>query len=283
MKLITKYCLASLFPLISLHSVNSFAETPQIESQASVEQRAQGKIVWADLYTGNVQASLDFYTSTFGWSVKDFEEKNTRYHLLYDGSQPIAGVIERPAERNQSESSLWIGSVATSDVQKSIYNAVAHNATLIFPAHDFALYGERAVIADPQGAILAFLDLGENTVKHRSIANKWDWAQLFSINPQKAAEFYKNFGYSSEKVANNQGSLYLIKQQELRASIVQLPASVEQRDKWVNFVTVSDLTDVLTKATSNGAIIIHQPKGQNLAIIADPNGAVLGVIEQEEK
>ena len=282
MKPISTYCLAVLFPLLSFNSFTSLAET-QVTTPASVEQSSQGKVVWADLYTGNVQKSLDFYTTTFGWSVKDFTEQNSRYHLLYDGKQPIAGVIERPAQDNKSENALWIGSVATSNVQQSVDDAVAHNASIIFPPHDFALYGTRAVIADPQGAIIAFLDLDENNTAHQSIAKKWDWAQLFSVNPQQAVEFYKNFGYSTEQVANSQDSFYLVKQQALRASIVKLPASVEQRDKWVNFVAVTDLASVLAKATAQGATIVYQPKGELLAIISDPNGAILGITEQEAK
>lgn len=282
MKQITKYCLAALFPLLTFDTLTStVAATTTV--QTTLEQSNEGKIVWADLYTGNVQTSLDFYTNTFGWSVKEFDEQNARYHLLYDGSHPIAGVIKRPAERNQSENSLWIGSVATNDVQQSVDSAVTHKATVIFPTHDFALYGKRAVIADPQGAIIAFLDLDENNKAHQSIAKKWDWAQLLSTNPQKAAEFYQHFGYTTEKVENNQGSFYLIKQQTLRASIVALPKSVEQRDKWINFVTVNNLADVLSKATKNGATIVYQPVAGQLAIITDPNGAILGLAEQESE
>ncbi|MCQ8878478.1 VOC family protein [Pseudoalteromonas shioyasakiensis] len=280
MKPISKFCIAALIPLLSFSS-SGFAVESATTTQTAIEQSAQGKVVWADLYTGDVQSSLDFYTRTFGWTVKAFEQHNRQYHLMYDGEQPIAGVIKRPAERNQTNKSLWIGSVATSNVQTSVDNAVAHNATIVFPPHDFALYGKRAVIADPQGAIIAFLDLGESSTAHQAIAKKWDWAQLFSVNPEKAAEFYQHFGYSTEQIAANSQSYYLIKEQELRASIVKLPASAEQRDKWINFVEVANLAAVLQQAIANGATLLHQGEDAQLAIIADPNGAILGLAEQE--
>jgi predicted enzyme related to lactoylglutathione lyase len=234
------------------------------------------------LYTGDVNASLDFYTKTFGWSVKKFGKDNAKYHLLYDGEQPIAGVLARTANRNKTENSLWIGSIATGDIQTNVDRAADNNATILMQPHDFALYGKRAVIADPQGGIIGLLDI-DNRV-HQKISNRWDWSQLFSINTDKAADFYqRSFNYRIEKVGPQQSSLYLIQQDEIRASIVKLPAAFEQRDRWVNFVVVTDLAKILTVATQHGAEVIHQPEDDTYAIIADPHGALLGLTEQESE
>ncbi len=283
MKTISKYCQAVLFPLF-LSSTFLVAAEPSKSNKTTVSQEQHGKLIWADLYTGDVSASLDFYTKTFGWSVKEFDKDNAKYHLLYDGEKPIAGVLERPAHRNKTENALWIGSIATENVQTVVNNATKNNATIILQPHDFALYGKRAVIADPQGGIIGLLDIDANNKAHQKISNKWDWAQLFSINTNKAAAFYQNsFNYRIEKVTPQQTSLYLIQQDEIMASIVKLPTSFEQRDRWVNFVTVKNLTKTLTTATQSGAEIIHQPKDETFAIIADPNGALLGLTEQESE
>lgn len=57
----------------------------------------------------------------------------------------------------------------------------------------------------------------------------------------------------------------------------------EQRDRWVNFIEVNKLNTILSKATANGATVIYQPKNRGLAIIADPNGALLGLTQQESE
>lgn len=278
-----KYCLAILFPLL-LSSTFAVASEQEQPAGQMIDQAQQGKIIWADLYTGNVKASLAFYSDTFGWTVKKFGNKKGPYHLLYDGEQPIAGVLDRSAQRNKTENALWIGSIATDDVQARVNSATKNNATIILEPHNFALYGKRAVIADPQGGIIALLDLNENNKVHQKISNKWDWAQLFSINTKKAAAFYQDtFNYTVEAVAQNQNNYYLSQQDEIRASIVKLPASFEQRDRWVNFVEVHDLKKILSKAVKNGAEIIYQPQNNQLAIIADPNGALLGISEQESE
>ncbi len=283
MKIKSNSCLAIFLPLLLSCSFLAVAEPAQLKKQVT-ETLQQGKLIWADLYTGDVESSLSFYTKTFGWTVKKFGKNNENYHLLYDGNKAIAGVLSRPAQRNKTDKALWIGSVSTKNVQKNVDNATNNNATIILKTHDFALYGKRAVIADPQGAIIAFLDINTNKNARSTISNKWDWAQLFSVNTEKSASFYQQtFNYTVEKVSENQDSYYLSKQNEVRATIVKLPDSFEQRDRWVNFIEVKDLSSTLVKASKNGAKIIYQPETSQLAIIADPNGALIGLTEQESE
>jgi predicted enzyme related to lactoylglutathione lyase len=277
----SKYCLAALFPLLLSSTFLSAAEPKQPKEQI-MEQAQQGKIIWADLYTGNVNASLDFYTDTFGWTVKKFGGANDRYHLLFDGDKAVAGILAHSAERTKTDTALWIGSIATHNLQTHVTNAANNSATILLKPHDFALYGKRAVIADPQGGIIALLDITGNGKTQQKISKKWDWAQLFSIDTKKAASFYQNtFNYNVEEIADNKSSYYLSQQDQVMASIVSLPESFEQRDRWVNFIEVDNLVDTLAKATKNGATVIYQPKDDTIAIISDPNGALLGLNEQE--
>ena len=104
---------------------------------------------------------------------------------------------------------------------------------------------------------------------------------MFSVTPEKAATFYqKAFNFEVDNVAENKNAFYLSKQQIVRASIVQLPASFGDRDRWVNFIDVSQLDELLKRAISNGAEIIKMPKANDhTAIIADPQGAILGLTD----
>jgi hypothetical protein len=44
--------------------------------------------------------------------------------LFFDGETPIAGVLSRPSARNKIEGALWIGSVATKNVEKILAKQV---------------------------------------------------------------------------------------------------------------------------------------------------------------
>ena len=275
--------ITAIFPLLIASNFLYATEPTQPEKQV-ITSEEQGKIIWADLYTGDVNASVNFYTDTFDWTVKKFGEKNDSYYLLFDGTQPIAGVLSRPTKRNKTETALWVGSISTDNIQTRIDNAATHNATILLKPHDFALYGKRAVIADPQGGVIALLDITNTDQAKHKISKKWNWAQLFSVDTHKAASFYQQtFNYSIDEITENQHNYYLSQQDEVMASIVKLPSSFEQRDRWVNFVEVDNLISTLKKATENGAAILYQPEGRHLAIIADPHGALLGLTEQESE
>lgn len=282
MKGFSKFFIPLLLPLL-LNSHASLATHVDTTSQGILKNQ-HGKLVWADLYTGDVKASLKFYQETFGWTVKAFAKEQAKYHLLYDNGQAIAGVLARDSKRNKTDNALWVGSIDTDNVSSRSELAAKNNATIILSPHEFKLYGKRSVLADPQGGVIALLELDFTNKNHKKISNKWDWAQLFSTNTKRAALFYQDtFGYTLEPINAKKGSFFLIQAEMVQASIVKLPESFEQRDRWVNFIEVENINTTLTKATANGASVIYQPDNIGLAIIADPNGALLGLTQQESE
>ena len=282
MKVFSTFLLPVLL-LLPLSSNVSLAAQPEITEKDTIKNQ-HGKLVWADLYTGDIEASINFYRKTFGWTVKSFTKDKAKYNIFYDGEQPIAGVLARDSKRNKTENALWVGSIDTDNVSSRSEIAANNNANIILAPHEFKFYGKRAVLADPQGGVIALLELDLTNQNHKKISTSWDWAQLFSTNTKQAAKFYQDtFDYSIERVNDKQDSFFLIQAEMVQASIVKLPASFEQRDRWVNFIGVNNLTTLLSKAKANGATVIYQPEDQGLAIISDPNGALLGLTQQETK
>lgn len=271
--------------LLSLFFYSHALQATDIQTTGQeIVKNQHGKLVWADLYTGDVEASLKFYQQTFDWTVKSFAKEQSKYHLLYDNGLAVAGVLERDSNRNKTDKALWVGSIDTDNVSSRSDRAAKNNATIILAPHDFTLYGKRSVLADPQGGIIALLELDLTSKNHKKISKKWDWAQLFSTNTKQAAMFYQDtFGYSLEATNTDNDSFFLIQAEMIQASIVKLPESFEQRDRWVNFIEVNNLSTTLTKAKNNGATVIYHPIDRGLAIIADPNGALLGLTQQESE
>jgi predicted enzyme related to lactoylglutathione lyase len=282
MKGFSKFFALLLLPLLFICTASLAVQPEKIEKEIIKNQ--QGKLVWADLYTGDVEASLKFYQNTFGWTVKAFAKESAKYHILYEGEQAIAGVLARDSKRNKTDNALWVGSIDTDNVASRSELAAKNNASIIMAPHQFKLYGKRAVLADPQGGIIALLEVDLTNKNHKKITNKWDWAQLFSTNTKQAALFYQDaFDYTIESINEKDDNFFLIQADMVQASIVKLPASFEQRDRWVNFIEVSNIDTILSKATSNGATVIYQPADKGLAIISDPNGALLGLTQQESE
>lgn len=278
MKVLIKPCLAVIVLLASLIANLAYAS----DENKQVQAEHLGKVIWGDLYSSNTQASINFYQNVFGWTVKQFGKNNSRYHLFFDGEQAIAGVISRQAKRNKTEQALWIGSIASNNITQQVKRAANNKAKIIFEPHDFALYGQRAVIADPLGGVIALLNLEKNQRAQKALSDKWQWAQLFSVEPKEAANFYQaSFDYQVDDVEEVSNSYYLTMQEQVHASVVKLPASFEQRDRWVNFIEVDNLAATLAEVSEQNGKVIYHPQGNKVAIIADPQGALLGLTELE--
>lgn len=274
--------LAIILPVLFICGASK-ANDDLSENQKNNVEVVDGELIWADLYSANVESSINFYSNTFGWTVKSFGKKADKYRIFYDGEKPIAGLLARDARRKKTEQAVWIGSITNRDISISLTKAVANGATIILNSHHFDLYGERAVLADSDGGVLALLTIDESIKQHNNISTKWNWAQLFSIDTKKSAKFYQEvFGYSAEVIDESKATYFLLQQEQYLASIVNLPESFEQRNRWVNFLSVDDLKATISKAKSNGAEVIFEPSSNtSLAIIADPDGAFIGLIQME--
>ncbi|MCJ8319017.1 MAG: VOC family protein [Colwellia sp.] len=273
-------CLVILFSLLlPSHFIN--AEVNNEQQAELLEQKVQGQLIWADLYSADVKASIDFYTNTFDWTVKKLGEPSSSYHIFYQNGSPVAGLLDRSAKRDKTNKALWIGSIYTPNVAQVINESETKGATIILKPHEFDFFGNRAVMADPLGGIIALLDLESSNKKRRKdVDNHWGWAQLFSIDTQAASAFYAEaFDYQIEDIKGRDKAYYLSKNDNVYASVIKMPEKFPQRDRWVNFFEIVDVEKHLAKAIENGAKVIYSSPEQQLAIIADPSGAFIGLTE----
>ena len=249
------------------------------------DKSPQAAMAWADLYSADTSASIDFYQQLLGWQAKPVTSDGTNYHLFWYQGKPVAGMLARPSSREGSVDGLWIGSFSTpsKDIPLRIKAFEAAAAKLLLAPHDFAIYGTRAVLADAGGAVFALLDCTEGNTSPL-VGSPWVWSQLFAQHPQRSSELYaQSFGYHviSGPELKGQRTYLLQAQGENLAGVVQLPKNLPQRDMWVNFIAVDNLQETLDKAAILGAKLIYHSEGvRPLAIISDPSGAVLGLAER---
>jgi predicted enzyme related to lactoylglutathione lyase len=112
--------------------------------QANLPSKPHGKLVWADLYSGDVDSSIAFYTATFGWRAEASTTSTHKYHIFYDGEQAVAGLLARENKREKTDKALWIGSIDTDKVTQRVATAAKNQADIIFPPHDVPLYHAKA-------------------------------------------------------------------------------------------------------------------------------------------
>jgi len=249
-----------------------------------------GKIIWADIFTANVEQTISFYTEMFGWTVEEFESEGNKYHFFINNGKPVAGIVPQLSVSNKSNNAVWINHISTPDISEAANKASEQGAKVLFPPTLFGSRGIDSIISDPQGALIGMLESSSgDPVDTQAVLGDWVWAQLFSSDLEKTAEFYTSvFGYELEQASHidNKDTYMLISNNKARAGLAQLPADVTQRSRWVGFVSVDEINTVLVKAKEMGAKIIFSPNKDvfngRIAIIADTNGALIGLLSKTD-
>ncbi len=257
---------------------------PALTSPAT-KQILPGKFIWADLFSADVAASVAFYKKTFGWQSEQMGQGKARYYLLSKNGIAVAGISPRPVINGKTGKALWVNYISTTDVKTAVDQAASFGSKTYMAPRVFGQRGTQAVIADPQGAIIGLLHSasGDPADGSTMLGNRV-WAQLFSGDIPQATHFYtKVFGYE-EQTANNDSSkaMLMIHSGVARAAVAPLPAKYSKRDRWVSFIVVDNLDATLLAARAAGADMLYEPReetfGGQLAIITDPQGALLGLI-----
>lgn len=240
-------------------------------------QHQVGKFVWFDLLTEDVKEAQDFYSELFGWRFKD---KSAGYTVIYLGKKPIGGIVPYESKDPHVLESFWMVSLSVEDVNRAVSATKARYGKVLDGPMDVMGRGRMAVIKDPEGAKLVLIrTAGGDPVDERAKTGEWLWVDLFTRDLNKANDFYGALaGYTADAVKKEEDHSYnlLRKNGKAYAGIVELPWD-DVEPNWMPYVRVDNLETILQKAEELGGIVIL--KLENVAVIADPGGGVLGVQE----
>ncbi len=257
-------------------------EVPPIGGTGVVE-RHPGKVVWVDLVTPDLAGAEHFYSGMFGWT---FLEIRPEYAVAMLGGRPLGGIVQRPIPTGQKRQPGWLTFIAVPDLEAADKLALAHGAKSLAPPKSYPRRGSQAVFADPEGAVFAMLSsTSGDSADYLSTPGEWIWSSLLSSDPAKSADFYKAvFGYEVYDLPSDDGAQHVILASDdyARAGIHTLPAG-HVHPHWLNFVRVIDTQQATAQAVALGGRVLVEPfldrHGGHVAIIADPYGAPVGLME----
>lgn len=245
-----------------------------------------GKVVWVDLVTPDLIGAEHFYGALFGWTFKSTHPGNTDYAIAMVDGRPIAGLLQRALPAGGKRQPAWLTFIAVPDLQTATQAALAHGARMLAPAKTYPRRGSQAVFADPQGAVFAMLaSASGDSPDYLAVPGEWIWSSLLTSQPVESADFYKAvFGYEVFDLPNDDEAQHVILASDdyARAGIHSLPPG-HRHPHWLNFVRVSDAQQATAQAVALGGRVLVQPyvdrHGGHVAVIADPAGAPVGVME----
>jgi predicted enzyme related to lactoylglutathione lyase len=266
-------------------------QLPPIVEPATGEHYA-GKVIFVELVTPDLAASKRFYGELFGWSFTDITSGSAEYTEARLDGRPVAGFFHRVVLSGERRQPAWLTFFSVSDVDAAEKTAVEKGAKLLFGPRDFPDRGRQAVLADPQGAVFALLASSSGDPPDvLAEPGEWIWSSLITTDPDTAAAFYQAlFGYEVfDLPARRKGAehLLLASQDYARASANSLPAKEPQsHPHWLNFVRVEDAKKMAAKVVALGGRVVVQARrdrhGGHVALVADPQGAVFGLLEWPE-
>ncbi len=246
--------------------------------------RLPGKFVWADLVTDDVPAARKFYGQLFGWTYTDLGG----YTIARNQDRPLAGLLLRPRPEGTAAKPRWLGYISVPDVRKAERAVREAGGKVLAAPQKYPDRGEQAVFADPEGAVFGVIRSSSGDPQDfLPEPGDWIWVQLLSGDARKAGEFYQSVaGY--EIVENTDTSrpddFVLTSEAYARAAVMTIPPErSEVRPNWLPFVRVTRVSEAVAKAQALGGRVLITPNPKlldgRLAVIADPTGAVIGILE----
>jgi predicted enzyme related to lactoylglutathione lyase len=264
-------------------------EVPALSNPAN-DAHQVGKLVWLDLETTDLAGAKHFYGDLFGWSYRDYHADGVDYTVALVNGHPVAGLVRRPILNDTERHSAWLPFFSVLDVDQTFQQALDAHAHVRSAPENLPLRGRQARITDPESAVFALESSSSgdppDDPNPRAIGT-WGSPALLARDPAQEAVFYQlvlkytvvggpaDGGF--ERIRLSSGS-------HERANVELLPTGVATpHAEWVSFARVFSTTDTARQAVKLGGRILQGPTrdahGAMSAILADPTGAVFGVME----
>jgi predicted enzyme related to lactoylglutathione lyase len=248
-----------------------------------------GKFVWADLFTDDLTVAQTFYERLFDWQLRWVNtDVGARYGMFYKDDAAVAGLVYRAAPDGAGPYGRWVHYLSVPDVAAAARMIEARGGRTLLQRRTIEARGEFGIYATSDGAIIGFMrsqsgDPGD----YRALSGEWLWHQLFTYQVDPAAELYQTLvGYALyAKEDTPETDFILSRDGYARAGIGALAADSETHPTWLGFIRVADIPASVDQARVLGAEVLYRPDEgtglEDLAVIADPNGALVGLLRYE--
>jgi predicted enzyme related to lactoylglutathione lyase len=247
--------------------------------------------VWYEYLAGDVQAAIAFYSEVVGWNTQPFG--GISGYIMWVGSQgPLGGVMRLPAEAaKKGAPPHWCAHVLVEDVDAAAALARKLGGRVCKEPADIPTVGRFAVIADPQGAVLAIFRPNAAMTPHDpSKDGEFCWSELVTSDSAAAFRFYSElFGWKALQDMDmgpvGTYRIYGVGERRL-GGMTKIPAGAQIPPVWIYYASTSDLDGAMERATRKGAKMLTGPTevpGGRIVQLTDPQGALFALHEAAKR
>lgn len=246
---------------------------------------------WIDLGTTDPESAQQFYSAIFGWEYdRNPTDQGTDYIMARIGGKAAAGMMQLSDEMTEmGMPPAWSTYVTVSDLDGTMDKVVAAGGMVHMPTMQVMESGRMAVIGDPTGAAVCLWEAGEHIGaelinEHGTLT----WTECQTPDIPAASKFYGElFGWTTEEMEMGPEGTYTIFNLDAEGVAGAMnPPMEEIPPHWSIIFAVDDCDGCVASAREAGGTIILEPMDIPVgrqAIIADPQGAVFGVIKLAEQ
>ncbi|MHC4972964.1 MAG: VOC family protein [Planctomycetota bacterium] len=247
----------------------------------------QGRVVWHDLMTTDIDRASEFYSELFGWQLTDVDMGSGTYRMIRSGETEIGGF--EPLKEAQGAASHWLAYVTVDDVDAAAKRAQAQGGETLVPTTPIPNIGAFAVIRDQEGArispfksVHAELPETDDPIP----AGLFCWEELLTNDPEGAVPFYSElFGWTEDKQELGDAGTYhfMMRGERHGIGIVKMPPGTEAPPQWIPYVVVNDVDADAEKVTQLGGKVLCPPMDLpgigRFAVASDPTGGTFAVFK----
>jgi predicted enzyme related to lactoylglutathione lyase len=147
--------------------------------------------------------------------------------------------------------------------------------------------GTQAIITDGEGVALGLLQSSSGDAPDtETAAGSWNWFELYAKDPLASSNFFHtalNYDVSPESRGSRKSEFVLSSGGSSRAGIAPLPDREKISASWLGVIRVDDIDATLGKVAGLGGEVLVAPHpaeyGSRFAIIADPTGGTIGLVQ----
>ena len=263
---------------------------PPIVEPASRELHP-GKVVFQELLTPDIAAAERFYGGLFGWTFREVQTGGLKYAEARLDGRLVAGLVQKDLPKGKDRAPAWLTFISVADLDGALRVAQGNGAKTLFGPRDLPNRGKEAVLSDPQGAVFALLTSSSGDPSDiLATYGEWIWSSLLVPDPDKDAAFYQKLAdyevFELPSGPSKTEHFLLASGNYARASVNTSPPGGKTGPLWINYVRVEKADQMAARAVTLGGRLLVAPRpdrhGGKLAVVADPQGAALGLMEWTE-
>jgi predicted enzyme related to lactoylglutathione lyase len=242
-----------------------------------------GEPTWIDLGSPDLDASIAFYGSLFGWTAERGPEEFGGYTTFSKDGKSVGGLM---ALMNEGQPPVWSSYICVEDADKTVAIAAENGGQVALPPMTVGDLGRMAFVSDPAGAVLGLWQpLAHKGAQLFGEDGSFCWTELASRDQGAVHAFYQAvFGWDAEV---NPGYTEFQLGSESVAGCLDMPEMVPAQvpSYWMPYFGAQDPAAKAREAAALGAtVLVPFMEMENVAfsVVQDPNGATFGLLHLKE-